>query len=66
MIYRKNIPGWERALRVAAGGCLIAFGLIGLEGMPVGYVVACVGFFTSVTGFFGFCPACAFAGRRLR
>ena len=66
MLYRKNIPGWERAVRVTAGAGLMALGLLGIEGNTGGYAIACVGFFTGITGFVGFCPACAMAGRRLR
>lgn len=29
MFYRKNLPGWERALRVIAGVVMIACGLLG-------------------------------------
>ena len=66
MVYRKNLPGWERALRVLAGSLMIACGLFGLKGMPVGYVIACAGVITLMTGFVGYCPACAVAGRKLQ
>ena len=66
MLYHKNLPGWERVVRVAAGAAMIACGLLGLRGMPIGYLIACVGVITGVTGFVGFCPACALAGRRQR
>lgn len=64
MFYRKNVPSWERLARIIAGGLMIACGLIGLKGMPVGYLIACVGVFTLLTGFFGYCPACAAVGRK--
>ncbi|CAM3165829.1 Inner membrane protein YgaP-like transmembrane domain-containing protein [Sphingomonas antarctica] len=64
MLYRKNLPGWERALRTVAGALMIACGLLALKGMPLGYLVACVGVVTLITGFVGYCPACAFAGRK--
>ena len=32
MIYRKNLPGWERAARVIARIAMIAWGLIGFPG----------------------------------
>lgn len=65
MFYRKNLPGWERAMRLLAGGAMIAYGLIGLSAMPAGYVVAAAGAVAILTGFLGFCPMCAMVGRRL-
>ncbi|MFO1111489.1 MAG: DUF2892 domain-containing protein [Bradyrhizobium sp.] len=65
MFYRKNLPGWERALRVIAGLALIAWGLIAYSAIPLGYVLAAGGATAILTGFFGFCPMCALAGRRL-
>jgi hypothetical protein len=64
MLYVKNVPAWERAARVAAGLAMIACGLLGLKGLAIGYLIAAVGGFTLLTGFVGFCPMCAMAGRR--
>jgi Protein of unknown function (DUF2892) len=61
----RNLPGWERAMRVIAGGAAIAYGLIALSAMPAGYIVAGVGAVAILTGFFGFCPMCAMVDRRL-
>jgi len=44
---------------------MIACGLFGLPGTPVGYLIAGAGAVAIMTGFFGFCPMCAIAGRRL-
>ena len=65
MLYVKNVPGWERAVRVVAGVAMIACGLLGLKGLMVGYLIAASGVVTLLTGFVGFCPMCAMAGRRL-
>jgi len=65
MFYAKNLPLWERALRVLAGVLMLAFGLIGLPGLLMGYLVAGAGVVTALTGFVGFCPMCAMAGRKL-
>ena len=65
MFYRKNLPGWERAIRVGGGAAMIAYGLLGIQGMPIGYLVAGAGAVTILTGFFGFCPMCAMVGRKL-
>jgi hypothetical protein len=64
MLYVKNVPGWERAVRVVAGLAMIACGLFGLKGLPIGYLIAAVGAVTLLTGFVCFCPMCAMAGRR--
>ena len=66
MIYRKNLPGWERAMRLLGGAVMIACGLLGLPGTPIGYLIAGAGAMTAATGFFGFCPMCAMVGRRLQ
>ena len=65
VFYVKNVPGWERGLRVAAGLLMIACGLLGLAGLLVGYLVAAAGVVTMLTGFLGICPMCAMAGRKL-
>jgi hypothetical protein len=65
MVYRKNLRTTERWLRLLAG-CLIAgCGLTLFGSSALGLVVAASGLFTSATGIFGFCPACAAAGRNL-
>jgi hypothetical protein len=66
MWYTKNVSGWERAVRVIAGVAMIACGLLGLKGTSIGYLVAISGVVTLLTGFVGFCPMCALAGRRLK
>ncbi len=64
MIYRKNVGGKEQLVRIAAGAAMVACGLIGLAGNPVGYLIAAVGVVTGLTGIVGYCPACAMAGRK--
>jgi hypothetical protein len=65
MLYRKNLPGWERAMRTIGGVAMIAFGLLGMPGTMAGYLIAGTGVVAALTGFFGFCPMCAMVGRRL-
>ncbi len=65
MLYQKNLPTWERVLRVVAAAAMIACGLIGLQGLAVGWLVAASGVFVGLTGFVGFCPAYAMVGRKL-
>ena len=66
MVYAKNVPGVERTIRVVTGFALIAWGLIGMKGTAIGYVVAASGLVAVLTGFVGFCPMCALAGRRIQ
>ena len=68
MLFNKNLPVWERALRSIAGLLMIAFGLLapGLTGNPIGYIIAAGGALAILTGFVGYCPACAVVGRRLK
>jgi len=66
MLYQKNLPGWERVLRVMMGGAMIAAGVIGLHGGVMGYGLAGMGGMVIITGFIGFCPACAMVGRKLK
>jgi hypothetical protein len=71
MLYRKNLPGWERAVRTIVGTAMIGYGLYGLPGllsMPgavAGYLIAGTGAIALLSGFFGFCPMCAMVGRKL-
>lgn len=67
MLYRKNLPVWERALRGVGGMAMIAGGLLGPDfaGSPIGYIIVAAGVMTLLTGFVGYCPACAAVGRRL-
>lgn len=65
MLYRKNVGTTERWLRVAAGCLIAACGLVLFGASALGLIVAASGLFTGATGVFGFCPACAAAGRTL-
>ena len=68
MLFHKNLPVWERALRSVTGLLMIACGLLapGLAGSPLGYIIAAGGVMAILTGFVGYCPACAVVGRRLK
>lgn len=64
MLYIKNLPLWERALRLSAGAGLAAYALLYMRGLPGWALLAC-GAGVALTGLIGFCPACALAGRRI-
>ena len=56
--YVKNVPTWERLLRILVAVTAIAVALVALEGLarPL-LAVGALGF--AVTGLVGYCPACA-------
>ncbi len=62
--YVKNVPGWERLLRIAlaVASALVAWALLPA---PWSWLTAASAAGFGATGLFGFCPACALAGRRL-
>lgn len=65
MTFKRNIPGWERAVRAALGvGLLAVVWIVPLTGL-VGWVVGLSGGGMALSAAMGFCPACALAGRRL-
>jgi len=64
MLYAKNLPRWERWLRVGCGAAVAAYAPAGAGGM-LGWVLAAGGVGLALSGVFGFCPMCALAGRRL-
>ncbi len=70
MFYVKNVPGWERVLRVLAGGLAAAFGWLvlgGAAGVALALGAAGIAGIAGIagSGLFGFCPMCALFGRRL-
>src|SRR6266704_5215359 len=63
MWYRKTVGGWERAARLIGGGLMLICGVVALHASPLGLLLSGAGVVTLVTGVFGYCPACAIAGR---
>jgi Protein of unknown function (DUF2892) len=70
MLYAKNLPRWEQALRVVLGLALLlaAFKWItgSVFGVPFSWLAGATGAIMIGTGFVGFCPMCAMVGRRRR
>jgi hypothetical protein len=64
MLYRKNVGSKESAIRIASGIIMIVCGVFGLHATPLGFLVMGIGIVTLATGLFGYCPACAVAGRK--
>ena len=63
MWYRKNVGGYERAARLVGGCLMFICGVVALHASPLGLLLSGTGVVTLVTGVFGYCPACAIAGR---
>jgi hypothetical protein len=64
MFYVKNVPTWERALRVVIGLAAVAWSVLALGGWS-GALAALSAAGIVLSGLFGFCPACAMVGRKL-
>lgn len=71
MFYPKNVPNIERVIRIVIGALLVIgafsnvsflanFGIVG----QVVLVLSSIGII--LTGFVGWCPACALVGRKLK
>jgi hypothetical protein len=63
MLYRKNVRPLERTARLLGGALIVACALALVGFTPLGWALAASGLVTALTGLFGFCPACAMAGR---
>ncbi len=63
MWYRKNVGARERAARLIGGGLMLVCGVVALPASPLGLLLGGAGVVTLLTGMFGYCPACAIAGR---
>ena len=69
MFYPKNVPNWERIIRVISGMLLITLSIVSLTSgtTPVlGLAGIVSAFFLVITGFIGWCPACAMIGRKIK
>jgi hypothetical protein len=65
MLYVKNLPGWERGLRLLMGVALAAASIAYFGPTATGWAVGAAGAMAALTGLVGFCPACAMIGRKL-
>jgi Inner membrane protein YgaP-like, transmembrane domain len=58
-LYRRNVGGLDRGIRLVLGAPLAAAGLFvagGTQGVPVGIILALVGLVGVLTGITGRCP----------
>lgn len=63
MLYRKNVGSKEAWARVLGGVLIAVCALTQIGFTPLGLVLAGAGVVGVLTGLFGYCPACAMAGR---
>lgn len=63
-LYVKNLPAWERLLRVLMGLAIAGFAVYTLAGLAR-WLVAASALGIAVSGLVGFCPMCALVGRPL-
>jgi hypothetical protein len=66
MLYPKNVPNVERLIRIAGGIVLSAIALFGGVSPLIAAVLIVSAIVMIVTGFIGWCPACAMVGRKLK
>lgn len=64
MFYVKNVPGWERALRIVMGLAGLVFAFMNWGTASVAVAAGLMGAVLALTGLFGFCPMCAMVGRK--
>ncbi|MGS0742964.1 YgaP family membrane protein [Glaciimonas sp. GG7] len=65
MFYAKNMPNWERALRLIMGVMALVFVGMNWGSSDLGIGAGIMGAMLAMTGLFGFCPMCAMVGRKL-
>lgn len=65
MFYVKNLPNWERTLRIAAAIGLAIFAYVQWGNSRMGVGAAVIGAALVMTGLMGYCPMCAMVGRKL-
>ncbi|MDN4574815.1 DUF2892 domain-containing protein [Pandoraea cepalis] len=65
MLYVKNVPNWERALRLIVGAIALVFAIMNWGTSTVVVGAGIMGLILAMTGLVGFCPMCAMVGRKL-
>lgn len=64
-IYKKNVPALERVARFAVAVAMIVGAALWISDTRIRWLAIASGAMFALTGVFGFCPACYFAGRKL-
>ena len=63
--WSKNVPTWERVLRLFIAGSTLVLAVLFLP-TPWNLVASASAAGFALTGLVGFCPMCAFVGRKLK
>ncbi len=66
MFFQKNLPKWERALRLCIGLVIVIASFVMPIEPAIKWVAVAAGVVFACTGFIGFCPMCAMFGRKLK
>lgn len=66
MFKNRNLSGRHSAVRIVGGCLLLVGGLAYFQATLPGLVLAGIGAAGVASGVFGYCPACALAGRGVR
>ena len=64
MLYVKNVPTLERAVRAVIGLAGLGYAAMSLGGSAIGVGLGLGGAMLSLTGLVGYCPMCAMVGRK--
>jgi hypothetical protein len=64
MYFKTNLPGWERAIRIAMGIMVAGLAYLYAPSPMTTWIGVAMGAMLAGTGFIGFCPMCAMVGRR--
>lgn len=65
MFYVKNVPSWERVLRIILSIMAIVFAVMSWGKSDLAVAAGVMSAILSMTGLMGFCPMCAMVGRKL-
>ena len=66
MLYRKNIYAWEQIVLIVLSLAVVAYALVSMPAGLLSYGIAISAAVFALTGVFGWCPACAMVGRKLK
>lgn len=66
MFYVKNVPTWERVLRVTVSIYAFYFAYQNWGQSNLAVAVGVVGAIMAMSGLMGYCPMCAMVGRKLK
>ena len=65
MFHVKNVPVWERVLRLVVGAASLVFVAMNWGTSSLSVAIGVTGAVLALTGLVGFCPMCAMVGRKL-